>query len=363
MARKGENIYKRKDGRWEGRYRSGCRDDGSPRYRSIYAPSYRQVRERLTACKAAEPKEPVQGSLKVSLLFEQYLAATRLRVKASTYANYRMKANKHLLPFFGDMEYRKLTVQLVHAFTARKLENGLSAKYTGDLVILLKTMSKYTARIYGIPDPIAGAVLPRPERQEAPLYDQDQQQQLLAYLNHRQDLTGAGVLLSLYTGLRIGELCGLRWSDVDLQKGELTVSRTVQRILRCDGTPGTVLRIDTPKSRNSRRSIPLPAFLTDRLRMLQASPEVYVLSGRLQPIEPRAMQQRFRRLLQAAQLPPVRFHSLRHMFATNCIRLGFDPKTLSEILGHGAVETTLNRYVHPSMERKRTCMQLLCQEA
>ena len=352
MPRKGENIYKRRDGRWEGRYKIG-----TAKYRSIYGKTYQEVKEKLLVFKAAPVPTNSSGKLTVNELFEEWLSAVKLKVKESTYANYRMKADKHILPEFGDIRYENLTVQMLHNFIEKKLEIGLSAKYVSDIVIVFKSMAKYISRVHGFRNPIADVILPKVTKKEMKLFSDIQQKKLCEYILKNPYNTSIGVLLSLYTGLRIGEICGLKWNDIDFEKSILTVRRTVQRI--CTGVHGTRLIVDTPKSRSSQRSIPIPAFIIDMLRKFRKCDDFYILSGSDKIIEPRTMQRKFKSILKKAELPSINYHSLRHMFATKCIQLGFDVKTLSEILGHASVETTLNRYVHSSMERKVQCMNLL----
>lgn len=163
----------------------------------------------------------------------------------------------------------------------------------------------------------------------------------------------------MYMGLRIGELCALKWEDVDLEKREITVSKTIQRIQVRNGKRRTKLVITEPKSANSMRIIPIPECLAELLKQFKNNADCFVLSDNKKPVEPRTMQYRFAKILRNADLPSVHFHSLRHLFATNCIALGFDVKTLSEILGHSSIEVTLSRYVHSSMDRKRACMDLM----
>lgn len=352
MPRKGENIYKRKDGRWEGRYKVGM-----SKYRSIYGKSYQEVKEKLCVLKAAPIPKNSSGKLTVKELFEEWLATVKFKVKESTYANYRMKADKHILPEFGGLRYEQLTVHMLHNFIESKLKIGLSAKYVSDIIIVFKSMAKYISRVHDFENPIVDVILPKFEKKEMNLFSDYQQEQLCRYLLKNADNTSIGVLLSLYTGLRIGEVCGLKWSDIDFEKNLLTVRRTVQRIRT--GAHGTRLIVDTPKSRSSRRIIPIPAFIIDILRKFRSNKNFYILSGNTKVTEPRTMQRRFKSILKKAGLPSINYHSLRHMFATNCIQLGFDVKTLSEILGHASVETTLNRHVHSSMERKTQCMNLL----
>ena len=358
MARRGENIYKRKDGRWEGRYKAGYNDKGKAKYRSIYGKSYQAVKEKLLLLKSVPAITKTSGKLTVKELFGEWLSAVRLRVKASTYANYSMKVDKHILPEFGEMCYDCLTVKMLHSFIEQKLNSGLSAKYVSDIVVVFKSMSKYVSSVHGFHNPIADVILPKSAKPELHLYSNEQQGMLCQYLLENFNTTSLCILLSLYAGLRIGEVCGLKWSDMDFEKSILTVSRTVQRI-RSENTRGTRLLIDVPKSKSSKRSIPIPAFLAEMLKKLRGNVNAYILSGSSDVTEPRTMQHRFKAILKKANMPSINYHSLRHMFATNCIKAGFDVKTLSELLGHASVETTLNRYVHSSMERKVECMNLL----
>ncbi|MBP3856662.1 MAG: site-specific integrase, partial [Ruminiclostridium sp.] len=168
-----------------------------------------------------------------------------------------------------------------------------------------------------------------------------------------------GIAVCLYTGIRIGELCAMQWKDIDLEKRTLTVKKTIQRIQTPDNTKRTKLVITEPKSQSSIRIIPIPECLAEKLGSYVGNEDDYILSGTSKPVEPRTMQNRFARILKNANLPSLHFHSLRHAFATKCIALGFDVKTLSEILGHSSIELTLNRYVHSSMDRKKACMDKL----
>lgn len=356
MPRKGENIYKRKDGRWEGRYKSGYNEAGKTVYRSVYGKTYNEVKNKLQPLKVLPIVTKKSGSLTVKELFEEWFSSVKIRVKESTYANYRMKADKHILPEFGGLRYELLTVQMLHNFIDKKIKSGLSAKYVSDIIIVFKSMAKYISKVHGFGNHIADVVLPKSEKKDMKLLSESQQKKLCGYLTKNLNNTSLCVLLSLYTGLRVGEVCGLKWNDIDFERNILTVRRTVQRI---SSDSGTKLLIDSPKSHTSRRSIPIPQFLADVLRKYKSFDENYILSGTEKIIEPRTMQRKFQSILKKASLPSVNYHSLRHIFATNCIKLGFDVKTLSEILGHSSVQTTLSRYVHSSMERKSQCMNLI----
>ncbi len=352
MARRGENIYKRKDGRWEGRYRYFSAAEGKMKYRSVYARSYHEVKEKLSRLKNDSVHYTPSGSLTVKTLFDDWLAAVHLRVKASTYANYCMKVKKHILPAFGCILYERLTAGVIHTFMEQKLKCGLSPKYVSDIIIVFKSMAKYAEKEYGYRNPLRNVMLPKTEKKKMRLFSEQQQKTLSSYAMQDITPTKIGILLSFYTGIRIGELCALQWEDMDLDQGILTVSKTIQRIASPQGSHATKLLIDRPKSRSAVREIPLPSFLLKLLQAYRQQDEIYVVSQKDEPLDPRTMQYRFHALLKKAQLPSINFHALRHMFATNCVALGFDIKTLSELLGHSSVETTLNRYVHSSMERK-----------
>lgn len=357
MARIGLNIYKRKDGRYEGRFSDGLKANGKTKYRSVYGHSYDEVKEKLELARSSQFSYSEKTNLTVQALFRDWIQVISSRVKVSTIANYRMKAEKHILPAFGDLCHAEIDAHQVYAFIAKKLESGLSARYVSDIVVLLKSIFKYASNAYNLYNPIANVMLPKKRKAEITLLNSVQQKQLQAYLQNNQNLTTLGVALSMYTGLRIGELCALQWKDINLEQRTLTVSHTIQRIQDVHGDRKTRLIIIEPKSAASQRTIPIPYCLISILQKFQTISNAYVLSGKCKPVEPRTMQYRFASILKRVNLPSVHFHALRHMFATNCVALGLDVKSLSEILGHSSVETTLNRYVHSSMEQKRAFME------
>lgn len=359
MGKKGLNIYHRKDGRWEGRYRNGFRDDGKPKYCSVYAKTYSEIKEKLIAIRAAAEKPMSVCSLTVERIFTEWLNMKKLKVKESTIANYVFKANKHLLCTFGAMKLSELSAKSVYDFIQCKLNDGLSAKYVSDMIVMLKSLARYAAKAYHCFNPIADVELPKVGKTEMKLYSKEQKNILKSALLQNANLTKMGILLCLYTGIRIGELCALKWSDLNFQERTVSITKTCQRI-RTNGGTATKLVVTMPKSQSSVRIIPLPGFLVKLLKeFVPSDPDTYLLSCSDKIIEPRTMQYRFQSILRQAKLPSINFHSLRHIFATTCIEIGFDVKTLSEILGHGTVEITLNRYVHSSLNRKRECMEKL----
>ena len=360
MSKRGLNIYRRKDGRYEGRYADGYREDGKTKYRSIYGKTYTEVKDKLLQIKAKVITPDRESSLTVTELFTEWLAAKMTQTKASTYANYAFKAQKHLIPAFGSLKIEKLSPSKVYGFIMEKRNKGLSNKYISDLIIVLKNMTRYAAKVHHCVNPIADVELPKKEKYELNLYNKSEQNRLKSALLTDMDITKLVIMLALFTGVRIGELCGLKWSDIDLAAKTIRIERTIQRIRVSGKANKTALVASTPKSHSSVRIIPLPEFLISMLKAFKPSnADVFIVTSSSKLPDPRTLQYRFKTLLARIGLRTLNFHSLRHLFATNCIELGFDVKTLSEILGHSSVEITLNRYVHSSIERKRQCMDML----
>lgn len=345
-----ENIYLRKDGRYEGR----LTENGSHKLRYFYGKSIEEVKRKIQEYKENQNYSDI--SLTVKMIFWEWMEVSRFRIKESTAANYIGKAEAHLLPAFGDIRADRLEATQLCEFITCKLNSGLSPNYVADIVILLKTVMKFAVNRYNIRNRIAEVALPKKKKTTVQLLSKNQQLHLQKHLNANEDLTSLGVTLSLFTGLRIGELCALKWEDIDFSKKILSVTKTIQRIQCNDGTK---LIITEPKSTSSIREIPIPDCIIPILKKSVSLKDSYLLSGTYKPVEPRVMQYRFHTLLKKADLPSIHFHALRHMFATNCVEMGFDVKSLSEILGHSSVEVTLNRYVHSSMEHKMKFMKRL----
>lgn len=343
MARRGENIYKRKDGRWEGRYKNGFKSDGKTRYSSVYGTSYSEVRNILTAKRAEQKPSCLKCDLTFGELSNLWLESIAHSIKESTYGNYSMKLEKHIIPCFGKIRYEKLTVKIFNDFIAEKLSAGLSPRYVSDICRVIKSITKFARQKLGYSDKAELLNLPKCEKKEREMLNSVQQNLLTHYLADSASPSNLGILISAVTGIRIGELCALKWSDIDLEKRIITVSKTMQRIKNIGGKTATKIVITPPKSKTSEREIPIPDILYSHLIAMRKNGNCYVLTGKNFFVEPRTMQYRFRSVLKEIGLPQVNFHALRHMFATKCVNIGIDVKTLSEILGHCSVELTLNR--------------------
>ena len=281
-------------------------------------------------------------------------------MKKSSYAIYVNLLNLYILPAFrGSTRPGQEDVQ---AFADRMLADGHALKTVKDTLLVLRMILRLGTKLGAWPAVDSGVHFPtQAQREKAPaVLSVDQQKRLLGYLRQNPSAKNIGILICLYAGLRIGEICALQWRDLDLRSGVLHVRKTVQRIsFADDGVRENYLLLGPPKTSSSLRDIPLPGALTRMLRPLgrQASPDFFVVSGSSTPYEPRYYRAYFRRLLARLGIPPVRFHALRHSFATRCIQSRCDYKTVSAILGHASISTTLDLYVHPGLEDKKKAIE------
>ena len=375
MPKVGANIYKRRDGRWEGRYIKGYGEGGGAKYGYAYAKSYTEVKQKLFQSQfLGLHGGKSSGEITFGELCERWLAAAKLTVKTSTYSGYVNMLNKQILPILGGYKLGKLSSEVFDKFTADKLKSGrlnggggLSAKYVRDILSLIKSVVAYGEKEKLIAKDSLTISYPKSETQEIRILSKYEQARLERVLTNDTDTVKLGILLCLYTGLRIGELCALKWKNICLTDGYISVCKTIQRIKSVDNTAvnKTEIIIDTPKSKSSVRIIPLPPPIADKLKSLQpTNSEAFFLTGiKDEYIEPRTLSNRFKSYLKECNIDKINFHALRHTFGSRCIEVGIDAKCLSEILGHSSVNLTLNRYVHSSFKQKQVSMEKLCGES
>ena len=300
----------------------------------------------------------------MALTFTQVAAlwkeSKRQYIKQSSYAVYVSLLNGYILPAFRDNPHPG--EEDVQAFSDGMLAAGRSLKTVKDTLMVLRMVHRHGAKLGVWPAMDFRVHFPTQVQREGTLevLTSAQENRLLAYLRQNFSFRNLGILICMYTGLRIGEVCALQWRDMDLSGGILHVRKTVQRIsFRDDGERENYLLVDTPKTPSSVRDIPLPGVLMRILRPLGrlVSPESYVVSGCASPCEPRNYRAYYRKLLFGLGIPPLRFHALRHTFATRCIRSRCDYKTVSALLGHSSISTTLDLYVHPGIEEKKLAIE------
>jgi len=279
-------------------------------------------------------------------------------VKQSTMAAYVLILENHILPYFGDGD--SLHEQEVQAFVLQKLERGLSVKTVKDILIVLKMVMKFgvknewmTYYEWDIKYPTTST------SKEMEVLSVANHRKILNYIQSHFTFMGLGIYISLSTGLRIGEICALKWSDINVTDGTITVSRTIERIYIIEGEKKhTELIINTPKTKNSCREIPMSKELLSMIKPLKkvVNEDFYVLTNDERPTEPRTYRNYYNGLMVKLDIPKLKYHGLRHSFATRCIEAGCDYKTVSVLLGHSNISTTLNLYVHPNMEQKKRCI-------
>lgn len=375
LGRHGENIRKRNDGRWEGRYKIFDEDKDKSIYRSVYGHTYGEVKEKLSEAKLSRTycaeKKLLQGSTdrqkkgietRSVLLFSQvareWLEEITGKRKHSTYVKYDTVYKIHLAESIGSCQLSPDTAQelqtKIHDHISRE---NLSESLQKSIFCIVDQILDLANRKYQINIPLLKRTPIKPQQKTIWTLSKTEQARLFRCIYHRPDTSKAAVLLCLYTGLRLGELCALQWSDIDVEGMTLTVNRTVQRIAVAGHIKKTTLLETDPKSESSKRTIPLTAEIVKFLIQLKGD-QSYVFGGK-KPLEPRTMQYRFKKILKIAKVDDRNFHILRHTFATNCVENCMDVKALSEILGHSDVKVTLNRYIHPTMDLKRKQIGML----
>lgn len=370
MAKRGENIYKRKDGRWEGRFIKGYDLSGKAQYGYVYAHSYANVKEKLNQKKGART-QLYDNSEKILYrdLITAWLNALQINIKESTYARYYHLTHSHIIPWLGKYQVERITNHTIEEYIAHLMQygridgsGGLSQKTISDIFSLIKRSMEYAMQNgYRVSCNLTKMTIKKSKR-ETRVLSQQEQDKLLCHLTTDTDRTKLGILICLYTGIRIGELCALKWEHFDFEIGVLMVRQTMLRIqnVHNDNESKTKLIITKPKSACSIRDIPIPNFLLLHIKQFIGSSTDFILTGTNDKfIEPRTMQNRFYACTRTCGIEQANFHSLRHTFATRCVEIGFDTKSLSEILGHANVNITLDRYVHSSLDLKRNNMAKL----
>lgn len=387
MARHGENIRKRKDGRWEGRCLIQGKEDEKKRYRSVYGKTYEEAREKLGVLrgqqrelsmefskskwktgdlgKGLERKEISGEKCSFTDIAEKWLTNVKETKKPSTYVKYSLIYKNYLKIPFQEASVLEITDCCVQ----ENIPASLSESVQKSIYCVLNQILKFTFQKDSIIMPPLKRPVSHAPKKSIETFSRKEQAKLLSQLyqdcgSKHSTRFKAAILLCLHTGLRLGELCALKWEDLDMENRVITVNRTVQRLCMEDGIQktkgcqGKTLLIEMePKSARSKREIPLPATVIAVLNQLQQD-KAYIF-GKDKPVEPRTLQNHFQKVLTAAGIKHKNFHALRHTFSTNCIEGGTDVKSLSELLGHSDVQTTLNRYVHPSMDTKRRHLDAL----
>lgn len=365
MARRGENIYKRKDGRWEGRYIKGRDSASKAIYGYVYSKTYTEVKEKLNKIKAEIGNSSLfpKSSKKLFTFAYEWLETVLHSCKQSTYVKYRNIVYKHIIPELGDIVLSNIDTNKLNAYCQQKLFiDKLSPKSVKDILSVIKQIFKYASTSGVVNNCDLSNIEIKSDRTAISIITNSQLRILIDFLTNHVSYTNVGILISLYTGIRIGEVCALKYDDLNVEDRILRINKTMQRIQNFNGNANkTDIIISSPKSSCSFREIPIPQSVVNIIIENGWYKEsAYILTGEKDRyIEPRTLQNRFSKIASICGLDNITFHTLRHTFASNCIEAGVDIKSLSEILGHSNVNITLNRYVHSSMKMKKINIEKL----
>lgn len=362
MPRKGENIYKRVDGRWEARYIHHY-EKGKAKYRYLYGNTYTEAKAKRQA-ELSMPENMIITSVKGLATLEDicvlWLQIKKNTVKESTYTRYVRTVEKSILPGFETQQLIKIDSTALSLFYDA-LSKRLSEKTVSDIMCIFKSIWNYGFE-NGYPCCHWNPPKSKSNKTtEVSIIPPESRKDIETALFTHNNLVSLGIVFTLFTGVRIGEICGLRWGDIDFENGYAYIRRTVERIANLDKSSAkkTKVIISEPKTENSMRIIPLPTFLVEYIKKFKTNDDKYVLTASTKHTEPHTYYTRYKNYLRKYNLGDYTFHELRHTFATECVDKGFDIKSLSEILGHADVSTTMNYYVHPTLRMKKRQMEML----
>ena len=290
-------------------------------------------------------------------------------IKESSYALYLTIIEKHLKVYFKNRKINTISSKDFESFILDKLKSGrldgkggLSRKTVKDMVIVLKAVLNFAMKQKIIKRKDFDYKIPQDKMlRKVEIFTFEERLKIFKYVKNNLNTKTLGILICLCTGLRIGEICALKWEDIDLKNGFININHTIQRIYKSTIKKSKII-ISSPKTENSKRKIPIASELNIILKKFDMKKEFYVISGSKKYIEPRTYRKFFKKILTILGVSKLKFHSLRHTFATQAIENNIDYKTVSEILGHSSVNTTLNLYIHPNLEYKKKCMNVIFDE-
>lgn len=356
MSRRGDNIRKRKDGRWEGRYILSRELNGKAVYRSVYGKTYTEVKRKLSEKESILQPAPQYGMQTLDDVATCWLNDIKQSKKYSTYVKYESIYITHIKDVLGNEMLCNINEQkCVHFIDSKRSVNSNDSTHLSNSTLysiknVLTQIIKYGTdnKAFTIENGRNNNFSQKSN--EIEIFTKMEQQRIFDYLLNEIDNYKLGILVCLFTGLRLGEICALKRENINLENRTIRISETVQRIKSEKSNTKTELLVSTPKTVNSDRLVPICDTLYNLLKEHLADTD-YVINGS-SVMEPRTYQYYFKKIINSLDIENKNFHCIRHTFATNCINNGMDVKCLSEILGHSDVKTTLNKYVHPTMEQK-----------
>lgn len=366
MARKGENIYLRKDGRWEGRYIKHRTMENKPKFGYVYGRNYIEVKRKLTVLKAESYREKdvvlwyKDGTLNdwMDYWLEE---CARPYIEETTCDGYERNIRNHLRPYLGEKPVSSITQDDVQSFIDF-LDKSLAPSTVVGIFRLLKTILKAAQERNLIShNPFAKVKAPKQKQKPQRYLTVAEQRKLEREATKNGDLE---YLICLYTGIRLGELCALKWRDIDFDSKAMQIKSAIKRVKNRKGKSKTSVIAGKPKSESSVRSIPVPAFLIkmlrDRFKKTGAQRQDYIIPGKAgRHIDPRTVQARFKKMTDRLGIKNAHMHTLRHTFATRCLEKQITYEVLCAFLGHSSPQITLRCYTHCTEEFKRVSINKL----
>ena len=356
MARLGENIYFRKDLRWEGRYQKGRKADGKIKYGYVYGKTYEEVKEKIVPLRRhAEITRELYGKSVVA--YEEWsltwLAEQQKIVKPATYSSYFNKLKRYIWPYIGETALYQLDDSAIHRMIQAWIQTGLSLGSIKVIFRIVKQSLRYAIQKELLQkNPCEWIQLPKGPKEKIRALTPKEQLRLEKVVVTEKEDQAKAVIVAMETGMRIGEIAALKWEAVDLDKRMIQVNHTYQRVLSTTGTK-TELHLGSPKSQFSQRVIPMTSKLHHLLSQLKKeSTSEYVFSVKGKPCEPRLLTYHFHRMRKKARLEEIHFHQLRHTFATRCLESSGDPLNVSLILGHHSPQLTTTVYFDSLVEKR-----------
>lgn len=355
--RRGENIYHRKDGRWEGRYKKGRDSDGRAKYGYVYGKTLNEVRMKLYPLKVQyQTIQEIQGSSCIP--FEEWgqlwLRELQGRIKPATYSNYQYKLARYVFPYIGEVLLNELTPEVGEKLVFQWSREGLKRSTKQAILRIICQCLKQAVEEQHLNDnPFRSIKLPREKKKKIRSLTKNERRELEKRALHEKNNRGIPTYLALYTGLRIGEIAALCWSDIDFDRNLLHVNHTYQRILLTKGQRKTQLVFASAKTEASTRVVPLSKNLKRiLLQMEKNATSQFVFSYKNRPIEPRLLTYHFHKLRKKCGLEDIHFHQLRHTFATRCLEVQGDVQSISAMLGHTSTQLTLDTYADSMIEQR-----------
>ena len=294
-----------------------------------------------------------------------WLAEISSDLKESSIVKYENILRCYILPTFGESDLADISNERLIAFvnelkiSGGAKKQGLSPSTVSEVITTMNSLRLYAVKRDITVHFSTECVSVKRNRKDIRVLNLSEERSLINYLRGNMDLTALGIMICLYTGIRVGELCALKWDEINLNEKTMRIGKTMQRLRVKDRDKKTEVRILEPKSNHSIRIIPLPDTLVEELAGKYCKGAFVLTGSATKFVEPRVMQNRFKRILGKCGIEDANFHATRHTFATRCVELGFDVKSLSEILGHASVSITMNKYVHPTMAFKAENMNRL----